>query len=833
MGTINKISIPIEGMTCASCVGRVTEALEDVPGVFSPVVNLTTEKAVVELDYDQVLLRNIVKSVKDYGYKVPLSRFSIEINGMTDSSSVVAIEHAIESLPGVHSVIVNLIRCRADVVAVPGTTDLANFTEIIRAMGYQVGNLHGDDIGDISEISTKKRHAATTSLRTKFMVCLAIAFVISLLSFEDLMNLFSFSPSVLEKIPILVCLLATVTQFWGGWDFYFLGLRGLRKGNSNMYTLIVLGTSTAYFYSLANLLATIYQDQTINSNTHFPMAAIIVCLILLGRYLEAKAKDRAALSITGLIGMKPKMACLIDDNTQKSITIDEISVGDILMVKPGEQVPVDGDVVEGYSSVDESMLTGESLPSEKTVGSQVFGGTINKSGVMRMSAKRLGGDTMLSQIIRYVEEAQGSKAPIQRIADLVAARFVPIVILVALSAFIFWWMLGPEPPLDFAPLILVSVLIIACPCALGLATPTAIVVGTSRGAELGILVKNAEALEIAHKVDCVIFDKTGCLTIGSPKVTNIETANDVSEDELLRLVGSLEQASEHPLGEAILSCTATRTLVLSQAKDIELFPGKGIQGDVVGTNVLVGNSELMDDKGVDIGKWTDRFTEFSRDGKTSVYVALDGEISGLISLSDAVRSEALSVVSSLIDRGLEVIMVTGDNSLTAGAVAGRLGIKRVISEVLPQGKAELVKELQGRGKVVVVVGDGVNDAPALTQGNVGIAIGAGSDIAMESADVTLMSSDLRGIITALNLSRLTMRTIKQNLFWAFLYNSILIPVAAGVLYPVFSALGGVPVSLQFLLGETGFMNPILAALAMALSSSSVIANSLRLRRMIA
>jgi Cu+-exporting ATPase len=633
--------------------------------------------------------------------------------------------------------------------------------------------------------------------------------------------------------PFLLWAVATPVQFWAGWSFYIAGFGALRHGTANMHTLIAIGTTTAYLFSAAVVLLgalapEFLAQRGIGRDVYFDTAAIIIALILLGRYLETRARGSTSEAIRRLIGLRPNTARVIRDGQEIDVPVETVEVGDIISVRPGEKIPVDGEVTEGVSTVDESMLTGESMPVDKEPGKLVFGATINKFGTFQFRATKVGKDTVLAQIIQLVEDAQGSKAPIQRLADQVAAYFVPAVIGIALAAFLFWILLGPEPSLTFAVLVFVAILIIACPCALGLATPTAIIVGTGKGAEQGVLIRSAQALEITHRVNVVVLDKTGTLTTGKPVVTDL-ISSGVSEDEVLRLAAGVERGSEHPLGEAIVHEARFRGLELDTAGGFEALPGLGVQAQLNGDIVRLGNQALMEANGIALDGLVDRAQGLAAQGKTPMFLAAGVKAMGVIAVADTLKDTSRETVAQLLGMGLEVVMLTGDNAQTAQAIADQLGIDNVEAEVLPKDKVDVVRRLQSRGKVVAMVGDGINDAPALVQADVGIAMGAGTDVAMESADITLMRSDVAGVIGAINLSRATIRTIKQNLFWAFIYNILLIPVAAGVLYPVFGALGGVPGGLEFFFGELGFLNPVLAALAMAFSSVTVVTNSLRLR----
>jgi Cu+-exporting ATPase len=596
-----------------------------------------------------------------------------------------------------------------------------------------------------------------------------------------------------------------------------------------MNTLIVVGTSAAYFYSVvAVLFPSIFTAAGMEPHLYFDTSALIIALILLGRYLETRAKGQTSEAIKRLIGLNPKIAVVVRDGEEKEIPVEEVQVGDIIVVRPGERIPVDGIVRQGYSSVDESMITGESIPVDKKVGDEVIGATINKTGSFQFEATRVGKDTTLARIIRLVDEAQGSKAPIQRLADVISSYFVPAVIGIAIVTFIIWYFVGPPPALTLAILNFVAVLIIACPCALGLATPTAIMVGTGKGAENGILFRSGQALERAHRINTVLLDKTGTLTRGEPVVTDVVAAASFSEEEVLRLAASAERVSEHPLGEAIVKAASERKLKTSAVSDFTALPGLGVEASVDRKKLLLGNLKLMKERGISMDGLGKKADKLFGAGKTVMFLALNSKAVGLIALADTLKPNAREAVQAMHRMGIETVMITGDNRRTAEAIAREAGIERVLADVLPEHKAEEVKKLQGGG-VVAMVGDGINDAPALAQADVGIAIGTGTDVAMETGEVTLMRGDLMGIVTAIALSKSTMRIIRQNLFWAFAYNVALIPVAAGVLYLIFSRTG-VPAGLHFIFGDYGFLNPIMAAAAMAASSITVVSNSLRLRR---
>ena len=831
---IIKINLPVEGMTCAACVGHVENALKGVPGVVEASVNLGTEKASVEFDPAEVRFQVLGDAVSGAGYKLGTQSASLNIGGMTCSACVSHIENALRDVPGVAEANVNLGVERASVEFVPGMVELSDLQAAVEGAGYRVEGFNdsGDQERELERLSKVKE---IRELRNRLMFAGAGAILLFLGTFD----VFPWVSNLMGRnyYPFLLWALATPVQFWAGSNFYTSGLGALRHGTSNMHTLIALGTTVAYAYSVTVVLLDAFSpgvlaDNGIEAKVYFDTAAIIVALILLGRFLEAGARGRTSEAIRRLIGLRPTSARVVRDGNEIDIPVDQVVIGDTVLVRPGEKIPVDGLVTDGYSAVDESMLTGESMPVEKVPGEKVFGATINSNGALYFEATQVGGETVLAQIISLVEEAQGSKAPIQRLADQVASYFVPAVIIASLAAFAFWMLLGPAPVLTFSTLVLVSVLIIACPCALGLATPTAIIVGTGKGAEHGVLIKQAVALEIAHKVDTVVLDKTGTLTTGKPVVTDLIASDGSrsSEQDLLFLAASAERGSEHPLGEAIVMEAQARGLRLESVTAFEAIPGRGISAQVNGRAVKFGNLALMEDSGVPVNGLAEQASALAAQGKTPMFLATDGQAVGLIAVADTVKPDAFEGLARLRRMGLEVVMLTGDNVWTAHAIAGQLGVELVEAEVLPQDKAAVIKRLQAEGRVVAMVGDGINDAPALVQADVGLAMGSGTDVAMESADITLVRSDVNGVATALDLSRQTIRTIKQNLFWAFFYNVMLIPVAAGVLYPVFQGVGGVPGGLEFSFGEQGFLNPALAALAMAFSSVTVVTNSLRLRR---
>jgi len=735
---------------------------------------------------------------------------------MTCASCVSRVEKALRKVPGVLDVSVNLATERVRVEYLPGVVE-RDLERAVEGAGYGVVRKEGKAKEDAHEREYEK-------LRGRFLGAAAITGLILL---GSLPMMFGFmSPVPIWWLNLGLLALATPVQFWAGWRFYEGAWGALKHGQANMNTLVAVGTSTAYLYSVVATLAPgLFAGR---ADVYFDTSSLIVTLILLGRLLEARAKVRTNEAIKKLARLRARTARVVRDGEEVDVSVEDVRVGDVVVVRPGEKVPVDGRVLSGVSAVDEAAITGESMPVEKWEGDEVIGATINKTGSFRFTATKVGEDTALSQIMRLVEEAQGSKAPIQRLADRISGIFVPVVMALATITFFVWLFLGPEPAFTLALLNFVAVLIIACPCAMGLATPTSIMVGTGKGAERGILVKGGEALESAHKLTTVVLDKTGTLTRGEPELTDIVATNGLPEDELLKLAASAERGSEHPLGEAVVRGAKERGIVLAEPEGFDARTGRGVRASVDGRRVLVGNRKLMEEAGISENGLSPRFEELSKAGKTPVLVAVDGEPAGLVAVADVVREEAGEAVEALKKMGLEVAMLTGDDSRTANAVARELGIHRVLAEVLPEDKEGEVKKLQAEGNVVGMVGDGINDAPALARADVGVATGTGTDVAMEAADLTLVSGDVRGVARAIRLSKATVRNIKQNLFWAFAYNVLLIPVAAGVLYPFFAG-GAVPDLLRPFFGEYGFLNPVLAAAAMALSSVTVLGNALRLR----
>ena len=809
-------ALNIEGMTCASCVQSVEKATKKLPGVQEANVNLATEKMNIRFDENVVSIQDIQAAVDEAGYKAltDTEKKSFTIAGMTCASCVQSVEKATRKLDGVMEANVNLATEKMTVAYDPAVVSVSDITEAVVHAGYEA---HEDlETVDTADEEKDKKQQKIKAMWTRFLGSAIFTVPLFYISMGHMIGLplpGVIDPAVNPEWFSLIQFILTVPVMIYGWKFFSVGYKTLFKGNPNMDSLVALGTSAAFVYSLGATIAVWLGHSSYAGNLYYESAAVILTLITLGKYLEVRSMGKTSEAIEKLMGLAPKKAMVLRNGKEVEISVDEVVAGDIIIVKPGEKMPVDGIVVEGITSVDESMLTGESIPVEKNTGDHVIGASINKNGTIRYKATKVGKDTALSQIIKLVEDAQGSKAPIAKMADIISGYFVPIVIGIAIISGLAWYFGGGETGI-FALTITISVLVIACPCALGLATPTAIMVGTGKGAENGVLIKSGGALETTHKVQTIVFDKTGTITEGQPKVTDIITVNAVTEDELLQLTASAEKGSEHPLGEAIVRGAEDKGLDFIKLETFDAIPGHGIEVTVDGKTLLAGNRKLMDDRNISLSELASASDELAAEGKTPMYIAMNNKLAGIIAVADTVKESSLKAIEKLHHMGIEVAMITGDNKGTAEAIAKQVGIDRVLSEVLPEDKANEVKILQAEGKKVAMVGDGINDAPALAQADIGIAIGSGTDVAMESADIVLMRSDLMDVPTAVELSKSTIRNIKQNLFWAFAYNVLGIPFAMGIFY----LLGG------------PLLNPMLAGAAMSLSSVSVLTNALRLKR---
>ncbi len=805
---IREVSIGIQGMTCASCVQRVEKALNKTDGVHEASVNLATEKASIRFDDAVVQLPQLVEAVKGSGYEPLVVREEIMVSGMTCASCVQRVEKALNKLPAVLEANVNLATEKATVVYLPASLSPGQIDQTIRNAGYTP--IRSEKNPEDAERAAHMAEYRGFLRDIVIAVVLTIPVLILALGPQIFPVMSTWIPGRISSWIQLI--LATPVQFVAGYRFYKGGWAEIKHRSLGMNTLVMTGTSAAYFYSvLAFFFASIFPAGT--AQTYFDASTLIVTLILLGKYLESLTKGRTSEAIKKLVQLQAKTARVLRDGQIVELPIETVIPGDLVMVRPGERLPVDGVITEGSSFIDQSAVTGESVPEEKQLGDEVISGTVNGTGSFTFKATRVGAETVLSQIIKMVEEAQSAKPAIQRMADQIAAIFAPVVLSLSAITFLVWLLLGPAPALSFAFVAAVSVLVIACPCAMGLATPTAIMVGSGRAAEMGVLFRKGTALEGLDRARTVILDKTGTVTLGSPELTNIVTLG-VSEEEVLPLVAAAESRSEHPIATAIVRAAKQRGLDIPEATEFEAVPGYGLDAKVSGRLVQVGAERFMHKLGISTEQVKEEADRLSSEGKTPLYVAFDNQLTAVCAVADPVKEGSIKAIRALASLGMGVMMVTGDNLRTAQAIARRVGIEEVTAEVLPQQKAEVVKKLQAEGRRVVFVGDGINDAPALAQADVGMAIGTGTDIAIEAADVVLMSGDLRGVVNAVWLARKTVHTIKMNFVWAYGYNLALIPVAAGALYPAFGLL----------------LNPAFAAAAMGVSSIFVLTNSLRLKR---
>ena len=840
--TISNLSLPIAGMMCASCVSHVEGALTGLPGVQAVVVNLATNKASLDYDPQKIKLADMLRAVEDVGYAVPTSELILEVRGMTCTSCVAHVEDALKGLSGVQDAVVNLGMGTARIAYISGVVSISTMKRAVREVGYEaIERSQGADALD------RERQAREDEIKRQgrnLLIAGSIGLIVMIGTFYDMLGpLQVFVPKFLSY-KWVIGLLTTPIVFGPGRQFFANSWRGLKHGVTDMNLLYATGIGAAYGIAVIN---TIFPKAGFGGEgaTFFESAALLATFIILGRWLEALTRGRTSESIRKLIKLQPKIARIIRNGKEEEIPAEEVEIGDLILVRPGEGIPADGVIADGYSAVDESMLTGESLPVEKNAGDNVIGGTLNKAGAFKFTASRVGKDTALGQIIKLVEDAQASKAPIQKLADWVAGHFILGVHVLAVLVFVFWFFIGYQRFFDpgsrfmlspyslgeigvfgFSLLLSVTVLVISCPCAVGLATPSAMMAGTGKAAENGVLFKSAEAIEKASKLQTIVFDKTGTLTKGEPSVTDIiansepgirngDSSLAASDSQLLilRLAAAAEKNSEHPLGEAIVKGAESRGLQFSEAETFNSLPGRGVEAQVEGKAVLLGNRRLMREREVDFAKLMSRAKVLEADGKTVMFIAVDGQPAGLIAVADTLKEFTAEAIQRLHKLGIETVMITGDNSRTAEAIARQAGIGHILAEVLPQDKAEEVRELQASGKVVAMVGDGVNDAPALAQADVGMAIGSGTDVAKETGDVILIKDDIRDVVVALEVARATMRKVKQNLFWAFFYNTLSVPLAAGLLYPFISLI----------------ISPELAGLLMAISSISVTLNTLLLK----
>lgn len=809
-GNLEHVEIPIAGMHCNRCPQTIEKAIKSIAGVKKVSVNFSTKKAYVEFEPESTSLKRMTEAIRAAGYQSGADTLRVGIQGMTCASCVTKIEEALKGTPGVLDATVNLGTREAMVEYLPPVTNIRQIERAVEATGYKATKAPSEEPADKEAADREKEYKR---LMTKFVFAAIIAVPVMILGypkwFPFLRDLSSGTVRILWGLSGLATL---PVLLWSGSQFFTGAWSAFRRRAADMNTLIAVGTGTAWVYSsVAILFPGIFPKGT--AEPFYDVSNVVIGLVVLGQALELRAKGRSSEAIKKLIGLQAKTARVFREGKEKDIPVEEVLVGDTVVVRPGEKVPVDGKVIEGSSAVDESMVTGESIPVEKKVGDGVIGATLNKTGSFKFKTTKVGKDTALAQIIKMVQNAQGSKAPIQRLADIVSGYFVPIVMAIAVLTFVAWFDFGPRPALIYALITGVTVLIIACPCALGLATPISLMVGVGKGAENGILIRSGEALETAHKLNSIILDKTGTITVGEPSLTDVIVQQGFEEKEILKMAASVEKGSEHPLGEAILKGAGNRGIEPPDSTEFNAVPGQGVEAKIEGASVLLGNIKLMRDRKINVERLEEVSVRLADDGKTPMFVAINGKAAGIIAVADTVKKDSKEAIAAMKHLGLEVVMITGDNKRTANAIARQVGVERVMAEVLPEDKAFNVQQLQLEGKKVAMVGDGINDAPALAKADVGLAIGTGTDVAIEASDITLIKGSLKGVTLAIQISRATMRNIKQNLFGAFVYNSIGIPIAAGLLYPFFGIL----------------LSPLIAGGAMAFSSVTVVSNANRLR----
>ena len=818
-----KLQIPILGMDCAACVVTIEKEVQRLPGINRANVNYSTEKLYVEYKPEQVGMEQITQAVKSAGYRMGKATLQIGIGGMHCASCVSKIETELRRSPGVLSASVDLGTESAIVDYIPSAVKIDTIRSIVERLGYKTfdsaspGSAPAKKPDEPVDENEKAREHEYTSLVRKFLFAGILALPVVLFSYPTVFGLpaqFQRGTDTLHTIWLVMGLLALPVMFWSGSHFYTGALAAFRNRSANMHTLIATGITAAWLYSTVVVFFPYIFPQQELADQFYDTVFVVIALVDLGMALEIRAKGKSSEAIKKLIGLQPKTARVVRNGKEEDIPVEEVVLDDIVVVRPGEKIPVDGTVAEGSSAIDESMITGESIPVEKHEGDGVIGATINKTGSFKFKATKVGKDTAFSQIIEMVQQAQGSKAPIQRVVDKVSGYFAPAVIITGILAFVAWYDFGPQPNLIYALIVFVTTLVIACPCALGLATPISLMVGVGKGAENGILIRSGEALETAQKLDAIVLDKTGTITEGKPSLTDVFGWNGTAETDVLRYAASVEKGSEHPLGEAILSGAKERSITPLDPKDFNAIPGHGVEATVDDKHILLGNLKLMRDRKVEVGELEEVSRKLADEGKTPMFVAVENEAVGVVAVADTVKPDSKAAIARLKNMGLEVVMITGDNKRTAEAIARQVGVDRVMAEVLPEDKALNVQRLQLEGKRVAMVGDGINDAPALARADIGLAIGTGTDVAIEASDITLIKGSLKGVVLAIQLSKATMKNIRQNLFGAFFYNGLGLPIAAGILYPFFGLL----------------LSPMIAGAAMAFSSVTVVTNANRLRR---